>query len=86
MMAPEAEIYDYRVFGRFGFSSINKSIARAIRSAMEDGCDIINMSLGAARRDPQIYEAVKEAYDEGVLMVAAAGNSGDGNVLTNENG
>eukprot|EP00553_Chaetoceros_curvisetus_P001087 CAMPEP_0204612538 /NCGR_PEP_ID=MMETSP0717-20131115/632_1 /ASSEMBLY_ACC=CAM_ASM_000666 /TAXON_ID=230516 /ORGANISM="Chaetoceros curvisetus" /LENGTH=364 /DNA_ID=CAMNT_0051624667 /DNA_START=51 /DNA_END=1145 /DNA_ORIENTATION=+ len=84
-MAPEADIYDYRVFGRYGRLDVNSAIARAIRSAVYDGCDLINLSLGAPRRDSRIYSAIQYANEAGVLMVAAAGNSGDDNILTNEN-
>ncbi len=84
MMAPDAEIYDYRVFGRWGINTID-AIYRAINDAIEEGCDIINMSLGADRPFNEITRAVKRAHDEEVILVAAAGNDGDGNILTSEN-
>mmetsp|Transcript_5799 Transcript_5799/g.10462 ORF Transcript_5799/g.10462 Transcript_5799/m.10462 type:complete len:377 (+) Transcript_5799:73-1203(+) len=83
MMAPEAEIYDYRVFGAEG-NGIDISIARSIRQAVDDGCDIINMSLGGPFASWRIGEAVSYAYENNVPMVVAAGNEGDDNILTNE--
>lgn len=84
MMAPEAEIYDYRVFGRYGVD-INEAINSAIDEAIEEGCDVINMSLGGPFPDWQMRRVMRKAYRAGVIMVVAAGNEGDNNVLTNEN-
>jgi major intracellular serine protease len=84
MMAPEAEIYDYRVFGNRGMG-VNEAIITAIYDAIEEGCDIINMSIGSPMPGLDIYKAVRAAYKAGLIMVVAAGNEGDGDVLTNEN-
>ena len=83
MMAPEAEIYDYRVFGETGWS-VDRAIERAIMQAIDDGCQIINMSLGGPRATYRIGRAVSAAHEKGVLMIVAAGNGGDNNPLTNE--
>ncbi len=83
-MAPDAEIYDYRVFGRTGDYSVDRSIALAIDQAVADGCKVINMSLGGPYPFRQIGQAVKRAYDAGIVIVCAAGNEGDGNAFTNE--
>ena len=39
-MAPEAEIYDYRVFGKDGILGINASVAAAIKDAAGKYCTI----------------------------------------------
>lgn len=83
MMAPEAEIYDYRVFGAEGWR-VDRAVAESIMQAVEDGCDVINMSLGGPRASWRIGNAVKFAYSQGVPMIVAAGNEGDNNPLTNE--
>ena len=83
MMAPEAEIYDYRVFGPEGVK-VDKAIARAIKEAVNDGCDIINMSLGGATASFKIGLAIKYAHLKGVHMIVAAGNAGDDDPTTNE--
>jgi subtilisin family serine protease len=85
MMAPEADIYDYRVFGARGYN-VNSAIVAAIERAIDDGCQIINMSLGASAEDRRISRAVEKAYKAGVIMIGAAGNSGDNDPLTNEPG
>mmetsp|Transcript_25744 Transcript_25744/g.37754 ORF Transcript_25744/g.37754 Transcript_25744/m.37754 type:complete len:365 (+) Transcript_25744:294-1388(+) len=84
LMAPEAEIYDYRVFGGSGKYSVDQAIVLAIDEARADGCNVINMSLGGPAPFPPIQRAVKRAYDAGIIVVCAAGNDGDDNPLTNE--
>lgn len=44
------------------------------------------MSLGGPYPNPLIQEAVKYAHSKGVILVCAAGNSGDNDPLTNEIG
>lgn len=83
-MAPDAELYDYRVFGATGRVGVDEAIRQAILQAVEDGCHVINMSLGGPVPTRKIEQAVKSATAKGVLCVCAAGNSGDGDPLTNE--
>ncbi len=54
----------------------DKDIALAIRYAVDNGAQIINMSFGKAYSPHQkeVYEAFKYASDKGVLLVHAAGN------------
>ena len=59
-------------------------ITNAIRYAIEQKVDIINMSLGSTVRDEKMHQAIKDAYNAGILVVAASGNEGDGNPLTSE--
>lgn len=54
------------------------SIAQAIRDAVADGCDVINMSLGGGPPDRETQEAIQEARSKGVAVIAAAGNKGAG--------
>lgn len=83
MMAPDADIYDYRALGQDGSGSYEQ-IAAAVNEAVEDGCDIINMSLGGPGATWGLYRAIRNAYNKGVIIVCAAGNEGDANPLTNE--
>lgn len=50
------------------------SVAQSIRYAVDNGADIINMSFGGWGRRPILGDAVRYAYEHGVVMVAAAGN------------
>ena len=84
MMAPDAEIYDYRVFGSRGCVSVTEAVATAIREAADANCQVINMSLGGPYPEPAIKSAVEYAASKGTIIVCAAGNEGDNNPLTNE--
>ena len=57
----------------------DKDVANAIRYAVDNGAQIINMSFGKAfsPNKPYVDEAVKYAESKGVLLVHAAGNSGE---------
>jgi len=77
-VAPGAHVYSYRVFpdnptGRQGAE--NAVIIDSIRAAIDDGCHIINLSLeGRSLRDDGIAEAIADAWTQGVICIAAAGN------------
>jgi subtilisin len=46
----------------------------AIDRAVQDGCDIINLSLGGASEDEAVRTAIGRALDNRVLVIAAVGN------------
>lgn len=84
LMAPDAEIYDYRVFGEEQGWGVDEAISTSIYEACFDGCNVINMSLGGRWPSQGIRTAVQYAHSQGVIVVCAAGNEGDDNPLTNE--
>jgi len=49
-------------------------VASGIIHATDYGADIISMSLGGYGYSELLHEAIKYAYDSGVLVIAAAGN------------
>lgn len=53
-------------------------IAAAIYYAVDNGADVINMSLGGADYDPALKIATDYAFEHDVVVVAAAGNCGTG--------
>ena len=57
--------------GRIIGVSIDDSLFRSI----DEGADVINLSLGGSY-SPVIHNAIKKARNKGVIVVAAAGNSG----------
>jgi subtilisin len=73
---PQAEILAYRVFADEA-DAFTFDIARAIQRAVDDGCDIINMSLGSPTIQTAIRVKTEMAYDRGVLSIAATGNESD---------
>lgn len=62
----------------------DKDIANAIRYAVDNGAQIINMSFGKSfgTNKEAVDEAVKYAENKGVLLVHAAGNDGKDNDKT----
>lgn len=72
-IAPNAELLNIRVFNETGQAS-SYDVALGIVEAVNQGAKIINMSLGVYRDVAAMREAVAYAADNGVLMVAAAGN------------
>ncbi|MFC9600495.1 S8 family serine peptidase [Peribacillus butanolivorans] len=76
-VAPEVDLYAYRVLGPWGGGD-SAGILAGIDQAITDGMDVINMSLGATTNNP-LYAtsvAVNNAMLSGVVTVVAAGNSG----------
>jgi subtilisin family serine protease len=84
MLAPDAEILDYRFFGTEGDVDAEHAISASIFEACSDGCNVINMSLGGRWPNASIRTAVRYAHSKGVIIVCAAGNEGDGNSMINE--
>lgn len=76
-IAPKAKILAYRVSDN-GESVSSDLIVKAIKQAISDGADIINISLGVNKTNSKIDDAVNEAIDNGIIVVAAAGNNGPG--------
>lgn len=74
-IAPQAKILAYRVSDT-GDSVGSDLIVKAIQRAVNDGADIINLSLGVNRTNDKIEDAINYAVKNGVVVVAAAGNSG----------
>jgi subtilisin len=75
-VAPGAELRSYRAFGQGYGEATSFAIAKALDAAVQDGCDVVNLSLGGGGADPVVRAAVEEAQEAGVVVVAAAGNDG----------
>ncbi len=76
-IAPKAKILAYKV-SEDGEGVSSELIIRAIEKAIEDGADIINISLGVNKTNVEIDRAVSIALEEGIFVVTAAGNDGPG--------
>ncbi len=84
----ETSLMILRALGRGGgsYDDIANAIRYAARLSNSSGtlpsvrADIINMSLGAPGFSTTLDDAVQAAFEEGVVVVAAAGNSGDNTV------
>ncbi len=74
-IAPKAKINVYRAFS--GKTTTIAAVVGAINAAVEDDCDILNMSLGTTSSSQLLKEAIDEAESKGVILVAAVGNDGE---------
>ena len=74
-VAPKAKILAYKV-SEDGEGVSSELIVKAINKAIEDGADIINISLGVNKTNSKIDSAVNHALDNGIFVVTAAGNDG----------
>lgn len=82
-VAPEADLWAVKVLGQDG-SGYTSWIIAGLDWAAANGMDVVNMSLGTPSDVQALHDAVDAAAAAGVTVVAAAGNSGDGNPATNE--
>jgi subtilisin len=73
-VAPDVPIHAYRVFAQGGAGASNYAILKAMIFAANDGCDIINLSLGGGPHNEVVEEAILDARNQGMLVVIAAGN------------
>lgn len=73
-LAPNVRILPLKVLTSSGFGT-SAWIAAAIDEAVDQGADVINLSLGGGHSDV-VVNAVEKARKAGVVVVAAAGNSG----------
>ncbi|WP_185736680.1 S8 family serine peptidase [Candidatus Nitrosopumilus sp. SW] len=74
-VAPKAKILAYKV-SEDGEGVSSDLIIKAIEKAIEDGADIINISLGVNKTNTKIERAVNHALEKEIFVVAAAGNDG----------
>ncbi|MBI4708336.1 MAG: S8 family serine peptidase, partial [Candidatus Omnitrophica bacterium] len=71
--APQASLFGYKVFPR-GYGASSADIADAIDFAIEDGVDVINLSLGARTKSITVEQAIQRAFEAGIVCCCAAGN------------
>jgi subtilisin family serine protease len=73
LVAPDANIYSYRVLDTTGVGD-GYSIASAVLRAIDDSCKVINLSLGMIGIHDALDDALKLARQHEITIVAAAGN------------
>ncbi len=72
---PRCVLFNVKVADDSG-SATADAIARGIIWAMEQGARVVNLSLGGTQPSNTIEAAIEEAWNQGVVVVAAAGNAG----------
>ncbi len=74
-IAPNSKILAYKV-SEDGESVPSNLIIRAIEKSIEDGANIINISLGINQTNDKLDQAVTKAIRNDIFVVTAAGNFG----------
>lgn len=74
------EIYSYRIFGPSYSLQDFAVLDAALKAAMNEGIDIINMSIGQSYAENDVpytlFDTMKYAVNNGIVLVSAAGNEG----------
>jgi subtilisin family serine protease len=86
-IAPEARLMSIRVipdradprYSRYEHepeTQIQQSLANGIDYAVNNGAQVLSMSIGYSAPSTQVRKALLNAFNHGVVVVASAGNSG----------
>jgi subtilisin family serine protease len=75
-VAPEADLYAVKVVDSGGSGYVSDVVA-GIQWSVDNGMDVISMSVGSDFGSTSLETACDNAYSSGVLLVAAAGNDGN---------
>lgn len=74
-VAPEAQLIVGKVLSNQGSGS-SSGIAAGVEWAIEQGADVISMSLGGGSSYEPTNNAIRKALSKGIIVCIAAGNSG----------
>src|SRR3989338_5529200 len=77
---PSSEIYAVKVLDENGVGFVS-NVIEGINWAMNNDIDIISMSFGGNDDSSFLKETINEAYNQGLLLVGAAGNSNEPIIL-----
>ncbi|MEK9152532.1 MAG: S8 family peptidase [Patescibacteria group bacterium] len=84
-VAPSAKLLGVKVLDRSGSGWLSDVVA-GIDWAVQNGAQVLSMSLSSSADVQALHDACDRAAAAGRLVIAAAGNSGDGNPATNDVG
>ncbi len=82
-VAPDAQLYAVKVLDAYGSGYIS-DVIEGIDWAVQNNMDVVSMSLGTSTYSQALNDSTANAYKAGILLVAAAGNNGDGNLFTDD--
>uniref|UniRef100_A0A7S1CV28 subtilisin n=1 Tax=Cyclophora tenuis TaxID=216820 RepID=A0A7S1CV28_CYCTE len=75
-VAPNVDVFVVRVFDSNGGFAFSSGLVGAARQCQQAGARVINMSLGGSAFSPAEEQLLGRIVQSGILIVAAAGNSG----------
>ena len=73
--APDVSLYAVKALNSAG-SGYGSDIIAGIDWSVQNGMDIVSMSLGGGGYSQAFQDAITAAHEDGVLIIAAAGNNG----------
>ncbi len=74
-VAPQASLYAVKVLSRTGSGYIS-DIIEGLQWSIDNGIQVVNMSFGTTSNIQSFHDAILAASNKGIVLVAAAGNSG----------
>ncbi|WP_338751929.1 S8 family peptidase [Bacillus sp. FJAT-52991] len=74
-VAPQAQLYSIKVLDKNGLGTISTVMA-GIEWGIKHDMDVLNISITSPDYNEALERMVKQAYDSGLIIVAAAGNEG----------
>ncbi len=75
-ISPNIELYSIQVMNSTNSAPLSRIVA-GIEWAIENDIDILNLSIASSTDSQILHNAIIEAYNSGILIVCAAGNSGN---------
>ena len=79
-IAPDAEVFGIKIYHEDdvneegAVSTDVRSVIKGIQHAIDLDVDIIVISSGLSQDDAELYEIIKTAHDQGIMIIAASGN------------
>lgn len=73
-LAPKAKILPVRVLDDDNRYDDARTVANAVRWAVDHGAGVVNLSLGGTDRSPELADAIDYAFEKDVVVVACTGN------------
>jgi len=74
-VGPKIDLYAVKVLDRHG-SGYLSDVIEGLDWAIQNGIQVVNMSLGTSADIPSFHEAIQKANAAGIIQIAAAGNTG----------
>jgi subtilisin family serine protease len=75
----DVQLMSVRILDNQGVGDSDRA-RQGVEYAVANGADVINLSFTGFDFDPQLREVISEAYEAGVVVVAAMGNAEDGGI------
>jgi serine protease len=74
---PGVDLHVVKIFDDNGQWTFSSNLINGIQQCANAGSDVVNMSLGGGSASNTERNAVQDFVDDGILLVAAAGNAGN---------